>query len=98
MITALSIFSHVSIVVSNMQGETTDEFQLRRNNYKSNDRRNSWNEACTQEHLFEHFKSEGHNGFLGNVSITLIDKTDSKDPKRSENYYAPSGLNIEDSV
>ena len=105
MITALSIFSHVSIVVSNMQGETTDEFQLRRNNYKSNDRRNSWNEACTQEHLFEHFKSEGHNGFLGNVSITLIDKTDGKDPKRRENYwmrtlktYAPFGLNIEDSV
>ena len=58
-----------------------------------------------QEHLFEHFKSEGHIGFLGNVSITLIDETDGKDPKRKENYwiktlktYAPSGLNIEDSV
>ena len=34
------------------------------------------NEACTQEDLFEHFKNEGHSGFLGNVSITLIDKTD----------------------
>ena len=40
-----------------------------------------------QEHLFEHFKSEGHSGFLGNVSITLIDKTDGKDPKRRENYW-----------
>ena len=57
------------------------------------------------EHFFEHFKSEGHSGFLGNVSITLIDKTDCKDPKRRENYwmrtlktYAPFGLNIEDSV
>ena len=86
-------------------GETTDEFRLRWNNYKSNDRKNAWNEACTQEHLFEHFKSEGHSGFLGNVSITLIDKTDGKDPKRRENYwmrtlktYAPFGLNIEDSV
>ena len=55
--------------------------------------------------MFEHFKSEGHGGFLGNVSITLIDKTDRKDPKRRENYwmrtlttYAPFGLNIEDSV
>ena len=28
-----------------------------------------------QEHLFEHFKSEGHGGFLGNASITLIDNT-----------------------
>ena len=58
-----------------------------------------------QEHLFEHFKSRAHSGFLGNVSITLIDKTDGKDPKRRENYwmrtlktYAPFGLNIEDSV
>ena len=58
-----------------------------------------------QEHLFEHFKSEDHSGFLGNVSITLIDKTYGKDPKRRENYwmrtlktYDPFGLNIEDSV
>ena len=86
-------------------GETTDEFRLRWNNYKSNDRKNARNEACTQEHLFEHFKSEGHSGFLANVSITLIDKTDGKDPNRRENYwmrtrktYAPFGLNTEDSV
>ena len=57
------------------------------------------------EHLFEHFKSEGRSGFLGNVSITLIGKTDGKDPKRRENYwmrtlktYAPFGPNIEDCV
>ena len=53
-----------------------------------------------QEHLFEHFESEGHSGFLGNVSITLIDNTDDKDPKKRENYwmktlqtYVPFGLN-----
>ena len=58
-----------------------------------------------QENLLEHFKSEGLIGFLRNVSITLIDKTDGKDPKRRENYwmralktYAPFGLNIEDYV
>ena len=39
-----------------------------------------------QEHLFEHFKSESHSGFLGIVSITFIDKTDDKDPKKRENY------------
>ena len=39
-----------------------------------------------QEHLFEHFKSEGRSGFFGNVSITLIKKTDGKDPKRREKY------------
>ena len=43
--------------------------------------------------------------FFGNVSITLIKKTDGKDPKRREKYwmrtlktYAPFRLNIEDSV
>ena len=40
-----------------------------------------------QEHLFELFTSESHSGCLGNVSITLIDKTDGKDPKRRENYW-----------
>ena len=86
-------------------GETTDEFQLRWNNYQSNDRKNARNEACTPEHLFVHFKSEGHSGFLGNVSITLMDKTDGKYPKSREIYwtrslktYALFGLNIEDSV
>ena len=58
-----------------------------------------------QERLFEDFKSEGHSGFLGNFSVTLVDNTDGKDPKRRENYwmktlktYAPFGRNIEDSV
>ena len=54
--------------------------------------------------MFEHFKRKGHSGFLGNISITFIDETDGKDPKRRKNYwmrtlktYAPFGLNIEDS-
>ena len=67
-------------------GETTDEFRLRWNNYKSNDRKNAQNETCMQEHLFEHFKSEDHSGFLKNISITVTDKADGKDPKRRENY------------
>ena len=37
-------------------------------------------EACLQEHLFEHFNSEGHSGFLHDVSVKLIDKTDAKNP------------------
>ena len=41
-------------------------------------KKNTQNEACMQEHLFENFKSKGHSGFLGNVSIILIDKTDGK--------------------
>ena len=67
--------------------ETTEEFWLRWNNYKSNYRKNARNEAYMQEHLFDHFKSEDHCRFLGSVSITLIDKTDGKDPKRRQNYW-----------
>ena len=37
-------------------------------------------EVCLREHLFEHFNSEGHNGFLHDVSVILIDKTDEKNP------------------
>ena len=44
-------------------------------------------------------------GFLNDVSVTLIDKTDESDPKKREDYWmktlktmAPYGLNIEDSV
>ena len=47
----------------------------------------------------------GHNDFLNNVSITLINKTDGKNPKKREDYtrrtlttFSPFGLNVEDSV
>ena len=55
-----------------------------------------------QEHLFRHFSSPRRNGFLNNVSITFIDKTDPSDPLKREDYWrrtletvAPFGLNIE---
>ena len=58
-----------------------------------------------QQHLFEHFNSEGHHCFLDEISITLIDKTDPFEPLKRENYWrsilkamALWGLNVEDSV
>ena len=67
--------------------------------------KNARNEACVQEYLSEHLNSEGHSGILGNVSVTLIDKTNGKYPKRRENYwirthktYVPFELNMEGSV
>ena len=58
-----------------------------------------------QEHLYRHFSSPGHRGFLNDVSVILIDKTDGSDPKKREDYWmktlktiAPYDLNIEDSV
>ena len=53
-----------------------------------------------QPELFEHFNSQGHNGFLQDCSITLINKTDGSDPTRREEYWrvvlkivTPYGLN-----
>ena len=55
-----------------------------------------------QQHVHEHFYSEGHNGFLENVPISLIDKTESFQLKEREDYWvrtlktlAPLGLNVE---
>ena len=55
-----------------------------------------------QQHIYDHFHSEGRNGFSGNVSNSLIDKTDGFQPKITENYWmrtlktvAPLGLNVE---
>ena len=67
-------------------GETTDQFKLRWSNYKSNDKKFKKGEHCMSEHLYEHFFNDGHNGFIKDVVITLIDKTDGKDPKNRENY------------
>ena len=69
--------------------------------YKDNNRKYLRKESCMQQHLFEHFSSEGHNSFLDDVSIILTDK-DTKDPNKREHYWrhtlktmAPQGLNVE---
>ena len=58
-----------------------------------------------QEHLYKHFQMEGHKGFLNEASVTFIDKTDSKDPKKIGRYWMRTlktmeayGLNIADNV
>ena len=40
-----------------------------------------------QEHLIEHFRSEGPTGFFDNVFVTFIDETDSENPRKRENYW-----------
>ena len=58
-----------------------------------------------QQHLFNHFCTSGHWGFLEDVSLTFIGKTDPSDPLKREDYWrsalktmAPFGLNTEESV
>ena len=55
-----------------------------------------------QRHLCEHFNLSGHSVFLNDLSVTLIDETDPKDPTKLEDYWihtlktkAPLGLNVE---
>ena len=66
-------------------GSTTDCFRYRWNNYNCSDRKYATGEVCLQEHLFEYFSSEGHNGFLHDAPVTLINKTDAKNPIKGEN-------------
>ena len=58
-----------------------------------------------QEYLYSHFESEGQNGFLEDVSVTLIDKTDGSELTKRETScmhtlktLAPYGLNVENGI
>ena len=55
--------------------------------------------------FYEHFNLSGHAGFLNEVSLTLIDKTDHKNPTKREHYWIhtlknknPLGLNVKDGL
>ena len=83
-------------------GQMVDEFRHRSNNYKDNSRKFEKGEHCMQRHLYEQFNLPGRSGFLNDVSVTLIDKADPKDPTKREDYWiytlktkAPLGPNAE---
>ena len=61
-------------------GKNVDEFRLRWNNYKMNDRNFLKHQTCIQQHVFEHFDSEVYSSSLEDVTITFTDKIDPKDP------------------
>ena len=85
-------------------GQTIDQFRLRWNNYKSDSRKHGQGATSLQQHLFNHFCTSGHCGFLEDVSLTYIDKTDPSDQRKREDHWrsrlktmASFGLNIEES-
>ena len=58
-----------------------------------------------RKHLFNHSCTSGHCGFLEDVTLTFVDKTDSSDPLKREDYWrstlknmAPFGFKIAESV
>ena len=86
-------------------GQTVDNFHLRWNNYKSCWGKHTEGRSVKQKHLYEHFTEKGHEGFLQDVSIIFIDKTDPSDPLKREKCWwdtlktlATDGLNISESV
>ena len=86
-------------------GQTVGAFRYRWNNYRSNSRKHAHGISCMQEHLYEHFCDSEHSGFLNEVSITFIDKTDPTNHLQRENYwkhtlktFAPYGLNMKENV
>ena len=86
-------------------GQTVDNFCLRWNNYKSCWGKHTVGKSVKQKHLYEHFTEKDHEGFLQDVSIIFIDKTDPSDPLKREKYWrdtlktlAPEGLNISESA
>ena len=58
-----------------------------------------------QIHFYEHFNLPGHSGFLNDVSVTVSDKADPRNPTKREDYWihtlktkAPLGINVEDGL
>ena len=60
--------------------QTIDKFHSRWNNNKYDSRRHAQGATCMQRHLFNHFCTPGHGGFLGGVTLPFINKTDPSDP------------------
>ena len=86
-------------------GQIVDTFRYRWNNYRSNSRKHAHGISCMEEHLYERFCDSEHSGFLNDVSMIFIDKTDSTNLLQRENSwkhtwktFAPYGLNIKKNV
>ena len=68
-------------------GQIVKEFRYMWNNYKNNGCNYQEYGTCMQQYLLEHFFEEGHQGFLEDVSITLIDSPDPSNPSQRANYW-----------
>ena len=68
-------------MVNNTLAKTVDKFRSRWNNYKTDARKAaSCNiESCKQQFLQNHSLQDDPHGFVDNVEVTLIDKTQASD-------------------
>ena len=65
-------------------GDTTDHFRSRSNNYKSDIRKTECGdiENVEQKVLQSHFLQRDHQGFLKDVVVRFVDKTQYSDPTK----------------
>ena len=82
-------------------GNTANHFRSRWNNYKSRKTESGDMENVKQKFLQSHILQQDHKGFLKDVEVQLIDKTQASDPNKREFYWMrtfrtlyPDGLNI----
>ena len=95
------LFINFQTMLETIRRQTIDGFRFRWNNDKDDNRKYQRSETCIQEHLYRYFLSKDRNGFLNDVLVIFIDKTDLSDPLKREDYLrrtikttAPFGLNI----
>ena len=81
-------------------GQTVDEFRYWWDSYKGINRKSLRGDEHKQTGFFAHFQGLDHNGFLEDIEITFIDKTDPSNPTRHEEFWIdtlktryPLGLN-----
>ena len=62
--------------------QTNDEFRYRENHYRDNNRKSVRGEDHKQVGCFAHFQTAGHSGFINDIEIKFIGKTNPSDPTR----------------
>ena len=67
-------------------GSTAERFRFGWNNCKSRQRKAQRGEDCMQKCFHDYFLSDSHNGLINDVEIVFVDKTDSSDPTRREEF------------
>ena len=84
--------------------KTVDKFRSRWNNCKTDARKAASGniESCKEQFHQNHFLQDDHHGFLEDVKVTLIYKTQAADPTKREYYFIrtlktlyPDGWNLE---
>ena len=81
MINASFTFWYATYLRNNTK-KTSDKSRLWWNNYKESDREFLRGEDTKQKTFHEYFLSDRHQSFEEDVSICLIDKTDTSDPQK----------------